>query len=74
MKDLHLNVWSKDETLWDVDEGVEEVSLRHTDTYPNMSGPDYPSDGYHQFGGHLKDGRWLELRIPLDHELRDDKE
>jgi len=58
---LIINVWDVEQ-----DEPLEDgLEAEHRDTYPNMSGPSM-NDGYVQFGCTLKDGTWLEVRIPFD--------
>ena len=62
---IHVHIWAGA-----LEEPEEDVNLKHTDTYPNMEqDPNYPNDGYYQFGAELSNGRWLELRIPLDYDL-----
>ncbi len=57
MGTIHLHIWPLDEETWN--DGPEEcIDFEHVDTYPDP-------EGYDQYKGTLKDGRHLELRVPL---------
>ncbi len=44
----------------------ETIELVWSGSYPNLSEYPNPNDGYYQFWAGMKDGRGVELRIPLD--------